>query len=205
MTQKTVLHVGCGSYDPRKLHASFRTDEWKELRLDIDPKAKPDIVADMRDLSQLAGGSVDAIYSSHNVEHLYPHEVPLALKEFRRVVKDGGLALITVPDLQEVCRLVADGRLDDPAYVSPAGPIAPHDILYGHRPSLAQGNLFMAHRTGFTARTLGQALVNAGFQTVSLQRNPALFALWAIAFTSTPADEQLKAAQAAMFPQPVAP
>jgi SAM-dependent methyltransferase len=201
--QKQVLHIGCGHYDPRKLPTYFRTEAWRELRLDIDPRAQPDIVADMRDLSQLADGQVDAIYSSHNVEHLYPHEVPVALKEFRRVIKPEGFALITLPDLQEVARLVADGRLDDPAYISPAGPIAPHDILYGHRPSMEKGNLFMAHRTGFTAKTLAQALVSAGFAMITVQRNPALFNLWAIAFVNTPSDEQLKEAQSEMFPLPV--
>ena len=29
----------------------------------------------------IADGEFDAVYSSHNVEHLYPHEVPLALRE----------------------------------------------------------------------------------------------------------------------------
>jgi SAM-dependent methyltransferase len=201
--QKSVLHVGCGHYDPRKLPAFFRTEEWKELRVDIDERAQPDIVADMRDLSQLPDAHVDAVYSSHNVEHLYPHDVPVALKEFRRVIKPDGFALITLPDLQAVAKLVAEGRLDEPAYISPAGPIAPHDILYGYRPDMAKGNLFMAHRTGFTAKTLGQALVNAGFAMVTVQRNPALFNLWAIAFTSKQSDEQLKTAQAKLFPSPV--
>jgi hypothetical protein len=40
------------------------------------------------------------------------------------------------------------------AYTAPAGPIAPLDILYGHRASMARGNLFMAHRCGFTQKVL---------------------------------------------------
>ena len=43
--------------------------------------------------------SVDAVFSSHNIEHLYPHEVPLALKEFMRVLKPDGFVLMTCPDL----------------------------------------------------------------------------------------------------------
>jgi SAM-dependent methyltransferase len=198
--QKKVLHVGCGHPDPNKLHTCFRTPEWTEVRLDIDPSALPDVVADIRDLSQLPDAKVDAIWSSHNLEHLYSHDVPLALKEFRRVIRPDGFALITLPDLQEVARLIADGQLDDPAYVSPAGPIAPLDILYGHRSAMAQGNLFMAHRTGFTAKTLAQALLSAGFAMVSVQRNPSAFSLWAIAFSTAPSDDQLKAAQGRMFP-----
>ena len=85
---------------------------------------------------------MDAVWSSHNVEHLYPHEVPVALAEFRRVLKPEGFAIVTCPDLQAVAELVAQDKLTQPAYQSPSGPISPLDILYGHRPALALGNLF---------------------------------------------------------------
>lgn len=201
--KKTVLHVGCGYPNPQKLHRAFRNDGWREIRLDIDADAKPDIVADMRDLSNIDAHSIDALWSSHNIEHLYPHDVVPTLAGFRRLLKPAGIALITLPDLQEVARLIADDRLDEPAYVSPSGPIAPLDIVYGFRPAIARGNLFMAHRTGFTAKTLGQALINAGFAAVSVQREQSAFNLWAIAFCAEPSPEQLTMAQKAMFPLPV--
>ncbi len=183
MAQKIVLHVGCGAPNPQKLHAHFRTTEWREVRLDIDPAVQPDIVASITDMAIVKTESVDAIWSSHNIEHLYPHEVALALNEFYRVLKIGGLALITLPDLQRVAEWIAQDRLEDIAYVSPAGPITPLDMAYGHRPSLARGNLFMAHKTGFTAKTLGNALVKAGFVAVKVTRGPA-FDLWAVAYKS---------------------
>jgi len=178
---KTVLHVGCGPANPAKLHQTFRTGAWREIRLDIDPKVHPDIVASITELGLVAGASVDAVWSSHNLEHLYPHEVPLALREFCRVLKADGFALITLPDLRRVAELIVQDKLDDPAYVSPAGPIAPLDILYGHRASLAKGNLFMAHHTGFTAKTLGQALIRAGFAEAKVQRDDS-FNLWATGY-----------------------
>ena len=125
----------------------------------------------------VATASVDAVWSSHNVEHLYAHEVPVALAEFHRVLRPGGFALITLPDLQKVAELVAADGLEDVAYVSPAGPIRPLDMLYGWRRSIARGNLFMAHHTGFTAKTLGQALRRAGFDPVAVSRSG--FDLWA--------------------------
>src|SRR3954471_5234183 len=140
---RLVLHVGCGVAHPRKLpEAWFPRAEWQEVRLDIDPAVAPDIIASITDMAVLRPGIFDAVWSSHNLEHLYPHEVPLALTEFRRVLKPDGFVLVTMPDLQSVARLVADGLLEEAAYISPAGPIAPHDILYGLRPALAQGNLF---------------------------------------------------------------
>lgn len=181
-TIRTVLHVGCGAPAPGKLPAAFFPDgAWREIRLDIDPAVQPDIVASITDMEAVASGSVDAVWSSHNVEHLYPHEVPLAFAEFRRVLKPDGFALITLPDLQQVAELVAQDRLAEPAYVSPMGAITPLDILYGHRASLAQGNAFMGHRTGFTARTLEAALSGAGFPVVRVMRD-GHFALWATAW-----------------------
>jgi predicted SAM-dependent methyltransferase len=161
--ERLVLHVGCGAANPAKLHATFRAPGWREVRYDIDPAVRPDIVGSITDMAAIATASVDAVWSSHNVEHLYAHEVPVALAEFHRVLKPGGFALITLPDLQKVAELVAADGLEDVAYVSPAGPIHPLDMLYGWRRSIAEGNLFMAHHTGFTARTLDQALRRAGF------------------------------------------
>ncbi len=175
---KTVLHVGCGPYNRAKLHKTFHGPGWRELRLDIDPQVAPDIVASMTVLP-LAGQGVDAVWSSHNLEHLFAHEVAVALGEFHRDLKPDDFALITLPDLQKVAELVAADSLEETAYVSPAGPIAPLDIIYGHRASIASGNRFMAHRTGFTAKTLRNALVHAGFGQARVSRSG--FDLWAFA------------------------
>jgi SAM-dependent methyltransferase len=180
-TLRTVLHVGCGAPSPDKLPgAFFAPGEWRELRLDIDPGVAPDIEASITDMAMVEAASVDAVWSAHNLEHLLPHEVPVALAEFFRVVRPGGFVLVTVPDLQQVAALVAEDRLEEAAYVSMMGPIAPLDMLYGLRSALAEGNLFMAHRTGYTATSLEAAFVRAGFAPVRVIRD-GHFALWATA------------------------
>nr|WP_294548988.1 tetratricopeptide repeat protein [uncultured Rhodopila sp.] len=196
-----VLHVGCGAYSRTKLPPVFQDPVWHEIRLDIDPGVRPDIVASITDMAAVDDAAVDAVYSSHNIEHLYAHEVPVALREMRRVLKPGGFLFVTLPDLQEVARRVAEDRLDDPLYLSPMGPIAPLDIFYGHRPSLAAGNTFMAHRTGFTRGTLARALTEAGFAAVLVQRALSAFGLAAVAFRNRPGDTQLADAQARMLPE----
>ena len=175
---KTVLNVGCGYPLRQKLHQHFHGPEWREIRLDLDPEVHPDIVCSITDMSPVTADSVDAVWSSHNLEHLARHEVPLALAEFIRVLKPQGLLLLTLPDLQQVARLVVEDRLEDSAYISQSGPITALDMIFGHTASLARGNRFMAHRTGFTARTLRQLLSEAGFVEVSLRRG-ASFDLWA--------------------------
>jgi len=130
----TFLHVGSGPKRKDRTTKALSSADWTELRFDIDESVQPDLVGTMTDMSSVSTESVDAVFSSHNIEHLYPHEVPVALSEFLRVLKPDGFAVITCPDLQAVCALVAEDKLTEPAYTSPAGPIAPLDILYGHRP-----------------------------------------------------------------------
>ena len=199
---KSFLHVGCGPKRKAQTTKGFNTPDWHEIRLDIDPSAQPDVIGTMTDMSAVASESVDAIYSSHNIEHLYPHEVPLAFAEFLRVLKPDGFFVVTCPDLQSVCKLVAEDKLTEPAYTSPAGPISPLDILYGHRPSMSRGNLYMAHRCGFTQQVLDGTLRSCGFQSVAtMARGQApYFDLFALASKSARIEGEMRQMAGQHFP-----
>lgn len=195
-----LLHVGCGPKRKDRTTRGFNTPDWHETRLDIDASVAPDVTGTMTDMSAVAAASMDAVFSSHNIEHLYPHEVPVALAEFLRVLNADGIAVITCPDLQSVCRLVADDKLTEPAYHSPAGPIAAIDILYGHRPPMARGNLYMAHRCGFTRRVLQGTLQAAGFKSVATLVRPSAFELWAVASKSERDADTMRTLATTHFP-----
>ncbi|MCJ7603952.1 MAG: methyltransferase domain-containing protein [Desulfobulbaceae bacterium] len=182
MPSKTILHIGPGHRkNGAKLPVAFQTPVWRETRLDIDPANEPDIVGSMLDMATVADTSVDAVYSAHNIEHVYAHEVPVVLGEFLRVLDPDGFAVITCPDLQAVCALVAEDKLTDAAYQSPAGPITPLDILYGHGAALAAGRHYMAHKCGFTLKSLTAALQSAGFKTIAGKRRARGLDLWVVA------------------------
>lgn len=201
----TFLHVGCGPKRKDRTTAGFNTQQWDELRLDIDESVQPDIIGSMTAMPAVADASIDAIFSSHNIEHLYPHEVPLALAEFKRVLRPGGFVVITCPDLQSVCALVAQDKLTEAAYISPSGPISPLDILYGHRPPMARGNLFMAHRCGFTKKVLAGTLRASGFSAViAAQRGHPSYDLWALATIDQMEEAELRALAISHFPRAVA-
>ena len=198
---KTFLHVGCGPKRKDQTTRGFNSPDWQELRLDIDQSVAPDIVGTMTDMSAVADASVDALFSSHNIEHLYPHEVPVALAEFKRVLRPDGFVVITCPDLQSVCALVAEDKLLDPAYTSPAGPITPLDILYGLRPPMARGNLYMAHRCGFTQKVLTGTMRASGFATVAAKRRGhPYYDLWALGTASALPEPELRELAQAHFP-----
>lgn len=179
--KKKFLHIGCGPLTKVNTTLEFNSDDWEEIRVDIDATVSPDIVASMTDMSSVESNSFDAVYSSHNIEHLFPHEVPLALSEMYRALKDDGFLIITCPDLQSVCAKVAEGNLVGSLYQSGMGPITALDILYGHRPSLSKGNHYMAHKVGFTKEVLQSTLINAGFKHAIVAAVPVNYVLWGIA------------------------
>jgi hypothetical protein len=181
-TLRRLLHVGCGTKNFKNLPTYFHTG-WQELRYDIDPGVKPDIIGSITDLAALDDGSVNAIWSSHNLEHLHSFEVPAALAEFRRVLSSNGFLVITVPDLRAIARHIVADQLEQPLYKASAGPISALDVVFGHQAAIERGNAYMAHRTGFSARTLGQALINSGFAEARVHEGRH-WDLWGIATLS---------------------
>lgn len=174
-----VLNVGCGPKRDDALHLCFHADNWSEIRLDINPACNPDIVANVTDMSAVDGQSVDAVWSSHNLEHLYDHEVHAALLEFARVLRPRGFVLVSVPDAQEVCREVAERGLDAVLYNAEVGDVSALDVLYGWRKSVASGNEYMSHKIAFDADSLGRRFLQAGFRKVVAWSKE--FNLWAMA------------------------
>jgi SAM-dependent methyltransferase len=125
------------------------------VRLDIDPRTEPDIVGSMTDLGNI--GPYDAVACNNALEHLYPHEVNNALREFYRVLKPGGIAVIQVPDLEGV---------------SPTEDLIPEigmsglHLYYGD-PALLENFPYMAHHCGFVEATLRRVLEMAGFSVMT--------------------------------------
>ncbi|MBB4863424.1 SAM-dependent methyltransferase [Pseudomonas nitritireducens] len=192
MSIQSVLHVGCGPSRLGDLPALFQTGEWHEVRLDIDEGVEPDIVASMLNMDFVEDCSVDAVFSSHNIEHLYPHEVRTALSEFLRVLKPEGALILKCPDVLSVAQaIVESGSVDSPLYDCSAGPIAALDILYGHRPSMEAGNLFMAHKTAFTSSSLASELFSVGFRRVVIARD-ILYGLHVVAYGFAVDDDRIQ-------------
>lgn len=186
---KKFLHVGCGAVTKKNLKGF---ENWNEVRLDIDPRVNPDIVGTLIDMKEAETGGFSALYSSHNIEHVFPHEVPGVLKEFHRVLDDDGFVVITCPDLQSVGAELAAGRLIEPLYNSPAGPIAAIDIIYGHRGFIANGNHYMAHKSGFTFPVLSLLLNEAGFAETFGAAIPQNYEIWILAFKKPQSEETLE-------------
>jgi len=185
-----VLNVGGGG---KQIPIPDHYKGWNHLLLDIDPRGKPDIVCDARELVKLEGAQFDAIYCSHNLEHYYRHDGAKVLRGFLHVLKPDGFAEIRVPDLLSVMRRVLANGMDieDTLYVSAAGPISVRDVIYGFGKQIESSGVdFYAHKTGFTPNSLRAFLDQAGFRDVRLTERDEAFEVRALAFKSPPTERQ---------------
>ena len=90
-SQPVLINLGCGSTFDRR---------W--INLDLCPFS-PDIhQLDLNRRLPFDDQSIDVAYSSHVLEHLSPHQVPCFMREVRRVLKQGGIFRIVVPDLEQI-------------------------------------------------------------------------------------------------------
>ena len=201
----TFLHVGCGHQRKNATTREFDSPDWNEIRLDIDPGVQPDLVGSITQMDGVETASVDAIYSSRNLEHLHPHEVPLAMSEFARVLKPEGFMVITCLDMQAIAVMIAQDKMMHTAYTSPAGPITPLDMVFGLQKALARGDMHMAHRCGFTQSVLVASLKSSGFTAVASMRRPHLFDMWALASKLPMEAHALNDLATAHFPLPLKP
>lgn len=88
---KIKIHVGCGGKHPESF---LNTDLLGDVPLDItDPLPFDD-------------GSVDFLYSSHVIEHIYRKEFEQFLIECHRVLKDGGQMVHATPSMEKIWRIL---------------------------------------------------------------------------------------------------
>lgn len=183
---KKVLNVGGNS---KEIQLPPQYAGYEHILLDIDPRNSPDILCDARKLTTLEPGQFDAVYCSHNLEHYYRHDVQKVLAGFLHVLKADGFAHIRVPDIKEVMRLTIEEGLDidDVLYESQAGPIMVLDVLYGYGIEIeSTGQDFYAHKTGFTQKSLLEALLRARFAKCYSMAVAEQIEINAIAFKGTP-------------------
>lgn len=175
-----MLHMGSSSKRISQIKP-FYQNGWRETRLDLMADCEPDIVCDVLDMQTIPSAAYQSVYSSHNIEHVFAYQARAVLKDTRRLVADGGFALIRTPDMQKIARIFAEKGPDAVLYESPAGPITAHDTLYGKDSILADGRHYMAHKCGFSAQSLCDALMASDFARVHVQRKG--FELYALALT----------------------
>lgn len=169
-TRKVVLHLGWMSALEGRLAQLFPTAEWREIRFDCDQRVKPDILGRLDKFEGVADGSIDTVYAPQLIQRFPLPGVPLILREMMRVLKEGGRAVISVPNAQIAAAHLANNHPFQPLYETKLGPITPFDLLYGLRGGIAQGENHYQHRSGFTYEQIGLLLRDTGFTNIAVQR-----------------------------------
>lgn len=106
-TRGKGLDIGCG---PKKTFPHWiGLDNCKDTQL-FGIQMEPDIrIEDCADLSLFTSKSMDFVFSSHLLEHIEYAKVPAVLKEWWRVLKDGGHLTLYLPDEDEYPKIGEEG------------------------------------------------------------------------------------------------
>lgn len=137
------LHLGCG----QKIWPGFvNVDQYA---------ARADVRCDCTALT-FETGSVDSLYAIHLLEHLHRGDADVALKDWARVLKPGGVLVLELPCLNKIAQLLVDGEPD--IRMTVLG-------LYGDPRDPAPA---MLHKWGWSREELTQALTQVGLEQVEV-------------------------------------
>jgi hypothetical protein len=62
MISRFFLHIGCGPKRKDETLPAFQSDDWQEVRFDIDESVAPDIIGTMTDMSAVETGSMGPLF-----------------------------------------------------------------------------------------------------------------------------------------------
>lgn len=83
---KIYLNLGCAG-----------TSGPEFINIDIEPHQNIHYIQDITDLSNFSSDSVDMVYASHVLEHIPRDKFDSTLREWKRVLKKGGVLRFAVP------------------------------------------------------------------------------------------------------------
>jgi|688.fasta_scaffold37182_4 predicted SAM-dependent methyltransferase len=150
---KKVLNIGAGK---DKLNFDLFKN-YQEIKLDFCEENNPDIIEDITDMQNIPSNSVDAIWASHVIEHVFWHELPVVFAEIKRILKNDGFGIIMVPNLASIADRIKE-KIDEKLYDSPGGPISALDLIYSYREFNKMSMKGMIHKIGFNPKLMNKVL-----------------------------------------------
>ena len=139
---RLLVHIGCG-----------KTNSPEFINVDARPLAHIHIVTDdITSLPDFDNGTVDLVYMCHILEHIKRNDLKKVLSEMKRVLKDGGVLRLSVPDFDKLIEVYkASGK--DINTIS-------RQLMGG------QDHQYNIHYSVFNYQRLSELLKEVGFQEV---------------------------------------
>ena len=85
--------------------------------VDMNPKWKPHVRADMREMPCFADSSAEMIVIHHGVEHVPLQEIDRVWAECHRILTPGGSLIVTVPDMWMIAQGWLQGRINEELFM----------------------------------------------------------------------------------------
>lgn len=168
---ESTLDLGCGrgfllgQLADHGLHNLTGVDVYD----DVDPRGWRYVRGDLTRRLPFEDGAYECVIAGEIIEHV-PNPDDL-LREIRRVLRPGGLVLVSTPNMVSWAN-----RVLVPLGVQPLGTETSSEIALGRRHTvLGQGNQVQGHLKVFTSRALAEILERYGFSLVSTEGVPAFF------------------------------
>lgn len=178
------LNIGCGpsglkgwlNYDWGILPLLSKLTYLRKILifLGVLPKAyetswPPIKLVDIRRKFPLKNNTVKYIYCSHVLEHFDRWEAAKILKECHRVMKNGGVIRLVVPDIEKLCRIYLKGMMKKKNDSRPAQDFC--RLWWGYDKDIEPRNLIQRlsrkfirdHQWNYDERELSMVLKEAGF------------------------------------------
>ncbi len=139
---------------------------WFNIHLDVSDRGifkhgegfvQPEYVADIANMPDVETEHYDEVRCHHVLEHLHRQRAPLAIREFHRVLKPGGVLDVQVPDMRWLARQLADEKIPDDGILT---------VMYGEDCAHWTDGDAQVHHWGFTEETLTALLVDNGFEVM---------------------------------------
>lgn len=142
------LHLGCGKrYLPGFIHVDLDDFPFIDYRHGIDK------------LPMFKDNSADEIYACHAFEYFDRPTAMKVLKEWKRVLKNGGVVKLALPDFQSITKIYLKYKdLDQRGILGP---------LYG-RIEIKVGRKmgYVYHKTAYDFKSLKKLLLGVGFKNI---------------------------------------
>ena len=138
---KVLIHLGCGEQNDSR---------W--INVDAQPFPHIHFVGSVEKLSMFPANYADLIYACHVLEHISYQRYPDILKEWRRVLKPGGILRIAVPDFDKFISIYQTEKNNINPILPPM--MGAQDCEHGF------------HRGIFNERYLSNLFFTAGFREV---------------------------------------